>query len=127
MDRIARPLQYGDHEMIRDWYRGWLMKPVPRELLPETGLIVNGVCAGFLYLTNSGLGLIEGYISNPEASPELRSEGLDELTSALLSLAKEKGVVVVKCETRLSQVAERALKFEFKEIPGVRSLIRRLD
>lgn len=124
MDRLARPLEDADYRVVREWYRGWTLSIPPRELLPDTGRIVPGVCAGFLYLTNSGIGLLENYISNPEASKELRDEGLDELTHSLLALAKENGVVALRCETKMQQVIERAKKFNFQEIPQGRLLVR---
>lgn len=126
MDRLAVKIEDKDFSVLREWWRGWGMTPVPRELLPETGMIVPGVCAGFLYLTNSALGLIETYISNPEASKRLRDEGLDELTHALISLAKDHGVTLLRCDSKNLSVIERAKKFQFEELPAGRVLMRRM-
>lgn len=125
MDRSARPLDNNDHDAVRDWYRAWGMVPIPRAALPQTGRIVPGVCAGFLYLTNSCVGLIESYISNPEASKELLNEGLDEVTRSLIQLAQDNGVSVLKCESRLESVVSRAKRFGFEEIPTGKTLMRR--
>jgi len=80
---------------VNSWYAARGRPVVPRAALPATGRIVPGVAAGFLYLTDSRLALLEGFISNPTAGLRSRARAIDQITVALLREAKRRGVVDV--------------------------------
>lgn len=89
-----------DYPMLKDWWAGhrdWT--PVPEEMLPNLGVIVStddkDLCAGFLYITNSKMCLMEWVVSNPKAPREGRGESIDFLLEALKTIAKEKGYSVI--------------------------------
>ena len=56
--------------VLLKWWKNWGWEAPPKDFLPETGLIVSkdnvDICAGFLYLTNSKVGLTEFVVSNKE-------------------------------------------------------------
>jgi hypothetical protein len=97
-----RPYAASDLSEINGWYAARNFPPVPREKLPENGRIVPGVAAGFLYLTDSSIALLEGYVTNPSAGLRQRSCAIDEITRALLTEAKIRGAseVVAICAAR---------------------------
>jgi hypothetical protein len=82
-----------DYETLCSWWRGHKWHPIPKSWLPKTGVIVedgdDGVCAGFLYTTDSKLGVFEYSVTNPKLSPILRSNGLDYLISDISTISKK--------------------------------------
>lgn len=78
-----------DYWTLTSWWHlhDW---PCPdQEMLPETGFIVEDICAGFLYKTDSKIALLEFIISNPQTTKEKRANGLDILITALCEEAKK--------------------------------------
>jgi hypothetical protein len=82
-----RQYRESDLEDIGAWYVAHGLKAPPRELLPANGLVVPGVAAGFLYSTDSGLGLLEGFVTNPAASARARAEAVDAIADELEAVA----------------------------------------
>lgn len=68
---------------LNGWYRARGLPEVPLEALPLTGLIVPGVAAGFLYLTDSSLAMLEGFCTNPQVGRDERARALDQIIAAL--------------------------------------------
>jgi hypothetical protein len=81
--------------VLLKWWKNWGWEAPPKDFLPETGLIVSkgniDICAGFLYLTNSKVGLTEFVVSNKEYRDSDRGEALDFLLDCILELADENG------------------------------------
>jgi len=103
------------HDEVSGWWkeRGWA--PIPLATLPTTGFIVPGVCAGFLYLTDSNLCFLEWVISNPESESQDRSKGLDLLIDELLTEAENLGYKVVSTVTTHPKLILRYEEFGFKK------------
>ena len=67
-----RPLNSEDYDTILvDWWKDWGWTPPPKDFLPDNGkggmMILDGeipVCAGFIYMTNSNVYLLEFMVSN---------------------------------------------------------------
>ena len=81
--------------VLLKWWKNWGWEAPPKDFLPETGLIVSkgniDICAGFLYLTNSKVGLTEFVVSNKEYRDSYRGEALDFLLDCILELADKNG------------------------------------
>jgi hypothetical protein len=110
-----RPFELSDLAELNSWYRARGDQPISIELLPPTGFIEPGVAAGFLYLTNSSLALIEGFVSNPAASSEARHQALSAITAAILDLAETRSASVVAFIADES-IKARAVKAGLKHI-----------
>lgn len=119
MDEI-KPMQLSDLDEIKRWsveHQNEISLLKFKELFPiETGLIMSGVCAGFLFLTETKVAYIDGLISNPALDKEFRSDCLDALCEALIDLAKYYQVKVLKCDTNLLHVQKRVLKYGFHQL-----------
>ena len=99
------------------WYKQWNLNPTIIDMMPTTGLIIEGVCATFLYETNSPICFMEGFISNKNIKDEEREECLDLLVTTLFHLAKEKGYQFMKGDSRYKTVIDRAVKLGFTLSP----------
>lgn len=78
-----RRYEPGDLEEMNRWYAARALALVTAGQLPTVGFIVPGVAAGFLYRTDSSLGFLDGFISNPEAPAHRRAAALLEIGACL--------------------------------------------
>lgn len=62
------------------------------EMLPANGWIEPKVAAGFMYLTDSRLGIVEHVVTHPEATPEARHQALDMIIGNAHLLASEQNI-----------------------------------
>jgi hypothetical protein len=103
-----------DYKTLCEWWSGHEGWPaIPEVFLPKVGLIVDGLCAGFLYQTDSGFAWLEWVVGNPQADKEARSEALDLLVKELLRVAKELGFQAVFSAIKHPGLLERYEKFGF--------------
>lgn len=100
------------NEMIRNWYEAWGMEFDP-SIMPATGIVMENVCAIFMYETNSKVCFLEGYISNPIIDKKVRDECLDHIADKMIKVAKDKGYEYAFIYSRHEVVAKRAIKHGF--------------
>lgn len=114
------------HEsQLRNWIEQWKMDPNVVEYLPTTGFIIEGVCAIFLYLTNSPICYIEGFISNKQVSDSKRDQCLDAVVAQAINFASDKGFKRMLAITQLPAVSNRAEKLGF-HMQGKQNLLMRI-
>ena len=96
----ARRFMHDDLATINEWHAARGQLPAPREMLPVVGCIVDGVACGFVYRTDSAIGFLDGFVTNPEASSEARHAGLAAVMRALEDECRTSGirVIVGQCE-----------------------------
>lgn len=80
-----------DHETLLKWWKGYSWPAVPKDALPQNGIMIEDLCAGFIYKTDSSIAWIEWIIGNPEASPQERRNALEALIPELVRKAREMG------------------------------------
>lgn len=102
------------------------MKAPPPEFFSDTGFIVDDVAAGFLYLTNSGIGIIDGYISNAMADKFDRDNAVNLITMNLIASARTAGIKLLKCDSQNKKVINRAKDHGFREIGLFTSLVKEM-
>ncbi len=110
IDSIHRP------EMQR-WLSRHRLSPLLADDLPRNGFVVDGVAAGFLRICEGNYGLIDAYITNPEALPAHRNEALEMITKSLLRTAKAMGINRVLAFTTDECIITRAKKHGFAQLP----------
>jgi hypothetical protein len=89
---MIRPINIElDYECLKQWWIGHKWQPVPKNFLPSRGWMVPGVCAGFLYSTDSDIGMMEWVVSNPSAPPRKIYEGLQALVAHIQKEAQNDG------------------------------------
>lgn len=113
---MVRRICEADFLRLEEWFKGRGVAMPHRSLFPLNGYIVEGIAAGFLYLTDGGIGLLDCYITNPETDSKTRSNALDALTEALLSCAHLNRCRLIKCTTKIEAIKKRAERFGFKSV-----------
>lgn len=103
-----------DKAELDQWWEAHNMAPIPEGLLPETGYLVQGVAAGFLYRTDSGVALVENFISNPASAWGVRQEALDAITLALVHHAQAGGFSCLIALTTSQAIHDRAVRLGFR-------------
>lgn len=80
-----------DFETLKAWWDRHGFAGMQPEMLPRIGFVVEGICAGFVYQTDSAWALFEWVVSNPESEKESRRAGLDLLIEAAIHESRELG------------------------------------
>lgn len=90
-----------NYNTIVEWYKGWDLPITPFECIPRNSLIVDNVCAGFIYqLDNTPMWWIEGVISNPKVEDKkLKKESLKILIKSLEDVAVQNGGSLIMSST----------------------------
>ena len=96
MELNIRKLKQDDLTFIKKWWEAWPEWVSPSDdFLPETGVVVenNGkpVIAGFIYLTNAKVALLEWIISDPEYREDNRKQALELLITGAEEIIKDLG------------------------------------
>lgn len=105
-----RPYASTDRADVVRWYAARGQIAPGADTLPRIGLIEPGVAAGWVYLTDSRLALLENYITNPAASATERNLALDEITGTLIAEAKAAGRTKIYALTTNESIAVRAMQ-----------------
>ncbi len=104
---MIREFKQSDYQEVRQWWEGHKWPAIPLSALPKTGLIVEGVCAGWLYSTDSSIAWMEWIVSNPLSDKTLRDASLNTLIENLLGKAKESGFTQVFTSVNHPKLIER--------------------
>ena len=113
-NQLVNPVRWNHMTEINQWFKAWGNNMPDVSIFPTNGFIVEGVAAGFIYLTDSSLAIIDCFISNPDSNLETRNHALNAITEKLLELAARRHYSIIKCDTKLEAIKERALAFGFK-------------
>lgn len=102
-----KKFEESDYPLLCSWWfeHGW--NPIPLELLPKMGYIVDDICAGFIYLNDSKFCHLEWIISDPRSSKKERDETLNVLIDHLCSVAKDLGYTTVFSATKHESLVNR--------------------
>jgi hypothetical protein len=121
-----RDVTPGDWPEVAAWYRIRGDDAPPLDMMPASGAIVPGVAAGYMYQTNSKMCMLEGFITNPLASPEERSAAIDEIARALIAKAEQLGFTYILALTDNWGIGRRAIdRHSFVRLGNYEMLIRR--
>lgn len=96
-----------DYEEMKSWYNKRNEDCIPIHFLPKVGFIIPNICVGFLYQTDGKFGLIENFITNPDADKKDRHEALDLLIQKLLDTAKELNYTYIIATTNDESILKR--------------------
>ena len=111
-----------DKAELDQWFQAHGMVPTEAAFFPPLGFICPGVAVGFVAQTDSGVALMDHYLTNPLASYKERQDALDSITEALLGAASTLGYKRIVALTTAQGIYERALRFGFQDIGNFRVL-----
>jgi len=106
-----------DFPVIVHWYRQRKLTPPDPRALSDVGFIADGRVAGWLYLTNSNIAMIEGIISDPSSTPGLRRESLNKLVGCLIDFAVHLGYTQIMGVTKHIGIEALGKRYGFKRLP----------
>lgn len=112
-----RPFEPFDLLEINGWYAKRMLATLTTDHIPRLGRIEPGIAAGFLYLTDArAICLLEGFVTNPDASLRRRAKAIKEITESLMCVAKQRGFTGVIGLCRAPSVERLAHRLGFLRI-----------
>ncbi len=123
---LARRVVDLDFDEIKRWFGIRDERFPDRSLFPDTGFIIDGIAAGFVYFTDSSIAIIDCYISNPDTDQLSRSDALNAITESLINSAKFHRCKMIKCDTKLESIKARAISHGFKTTGAYESFIKEI-
>lgn len=110
---MVRRVRDEDIEPILSWIeKRKNIKPEPWAF-SNTGFIAPGIACGFLYTTNSGFGMLDFFISNPDAKKRDIHKSINLITISLIDLAKKKQIKFLGFSTQYRSIEKMGKKFGF--------------
>lgn len=106
----VRLYQPEDFPQIKKWGDEW-GADYQEDQLPNTGFIIDGVAAYFLYSTDSSVCWLENMISKRDLEKAVRSRACDLLIDHALRAAAEMGFSIAYATTDNTSMAKRARTF----------------
>lgn len=103
------------YKVIKSWYEARGKQAPKEEDLSTLGFVADNRVAGWVYLTNSNVALIEGIIASPLTVPSLRRQSLRKLCSTLVDTAMSLGYTTIIVNTNHPSIEHIATDLGFKE------------
>jgi|TARA_R110002126_G_scaffold290439_1_gene447384 hypothetical protein len=135
MDFSIRKLKTSDYDdLLVGWWEDWGFTPPNREVLPDnakSGLIVfdktKPICAGFIYLTNSKVALIEWVISDKKYNDKRKKvRALNLLIDALILTCSTLKIKYIKADNESKSLTKAFIKKGFEKGDVVTHLIKKI-
>ena len=102
-----REYKNSDYWTLASWWTAHNWACPHQEMLPKTGFIIEDVCAGFLYKTDSKIAFLEWIISNPKSNKEERNKALNILINQLCEDAKKSEFEAIFTSSNHNKLIER--------------------
>jgi hypothetical protein len=120
IEAITSPEQIDE---IKSWYKKHKII-LNYDILPKFGYTVSNVAAGYMFFTTDGKAIIEGIITNPDASITDRSNAVSSILNALSDTAKMAGCKYIFGLSDTKSVIIRAGKLGFSDIGSYNLLFK---
>ena len=105
-----------DYHEFSEWFKARNLKCPNKCFLPEMGLIEPGVAAGFMIKTDCKFGILDFFVSNPDADKEKSDKTLFLIADILINSAKRAGMLAIKADSNIFVIKDRLNKLNFKYI-----------
>jgi len=108
-----------NYGMLVEWYKGWDLPITPFSYIPRNSIIVDTVCAGFVYqLDNTSMWWIEGVVSNPSVvDKELKKQALTVLIKSLEDVVKANDGELIMTSTPRETLSSLFVEQGFNNTP----------
>lgn len=121
-----RQYEATDYPVLRDWYLAHRVHVPGFNDFPPIGLVVDGLAAGFLILTDVRMGIFDFFISNPDSDSRDRFHAIEEIIDGLTEIAKERGMRAIRCDTQLPVIVNKALSHGFENLGAYQVFIKEI-
>lgn len=105
-----------DYSDLESMFQTWGMSAPNPDFLPKTGFIKKGLAAGFMYLTDSKIAIIDNFVCNKDSDKMERKECLNTITEMLVNEAMSLGIKLLKCDSNNSEIKNMAIGWGGKEV-----------
>jgi hypothetical protein len=111
---MLRPFDPDEHlTSVRAWGVAQGIAPLTLDLLPSVGFIEPGVAVGWMYQTDSRIGFLDEFITNPVASGKSRRTAVDAIGLALIAHAKQGGMLRLFVHTAHRSIGRMCIRRGF--------------
>jgi hypothetical protein len=124
---MIRRYKNEDYGTLKEWWVAQNWPPVPEDNLPQMGYVVEDICAGFLYQTDSKCAILEWIISNPNSDSTKRDKALDLLIKTILEETRNLGYQTILSWISHPRLMTRFLKHDFKPTETATVFVRLLE
>ena len=123
-----------DYDTLVKWWTQWEFGIVPKDMLPEDGVIVSvddkPICAAGIYLyPKTALALMEWVVTDKDSNLRKRHKALKMCIDSIMNLAKKRGAKLVYTMTKEEALQKRYQKYHNMVLTesNVKTFIRDLD
>jgi len=95
------------------WWEGHGVPIVDYRVLPPFGLLVPGVCAGWLYMSDAPLSFFAWPVSNPDAHAKDILDGFEQMIDTMREHSKEQGKLIMVAYTGFPSLSRLLIKHGF--------------
>ena len=113
---MIRGFEKEDFDEINGWRKSRHVAVVPYDFYPRNGLIDPNVAAGFLILTNTGVALLDHFVTNPEAHQKDRRRSILAIAIELEAVAKQMGYRYVLALTKHKGIGHTCIEDGFESL-----------
>jgi hypothetical protein len=108
-----------NYSTLVEWYKGWDLPITPFSYIPRNSIIVDDVCAGFVYqLDNTSMWWIEGVVSNPSVTDKkLKKQALTILIKSLEDVVKANDGELIMTSTPRETLSSLFVEQGFNNTP----------
>ena len=117
-----RDFMPSDLSEVNSWCRARGIAELSLDAIPKNGLFEPMTGVGWLYLTDSSIAFIDGFVSNPGMESRLRGVAMASIGEGLLEKAKALRVRHVIVTTQHANIARWALEHGFAQ-HGLHSML----
>lgn len=114
---MVRRYQEKDYEMIERWAKDRNIKMPPHSWFPKRGWVVDDVAAMFMFKTDSKLGFIDHFITNPKATEDHRLQATDLLMKSLEDEAEKIGLTDLVGVSNIFKVQALSARYGYRFDP----------
>jgi hypothetical protein len=122
---MVRKFTKDDMEEVMGWFHSRKIEITP-DYLPETGFIIQGVAAGFIYRTDANFCIFECFISNPNTTKEERNTALSSIVANMIQEAKALGFKDAYGFATSKSMIRHGMEQGFKHVEKCSTIIRSL-
>lgn len=123
---MVRAYTADDYKFVVEWMESRALDPLPKDLIPEIGGIVDGIAVGFIYKTDSKMAYMEHYISNPFAESHSRKQAMQMVTAYLIKQARDAGFRYLYASSDKTTICTLAKENGFKYIGNQLAFLKEL-